>query len=127
MDVKITSSGGFENISRWLNTAKEKSLKPTLDSIAEDGVSALRSGTPMGETGETANGWAAKVTETKTGAEVAFVNNAHPGESVNVAKIIELGHATGTGGYVPPRKYIRPALANTFKNFGDKVAKEMFK
>lgn len=126
MNVGIESSGNFDNITRWLTQATNKPPTKTLNQIGKEGVSALKGATPRGETGETAAGWDYRVEQIPEGAEVAYVNNAHPESSANVAKLIQYGHGTGTGGYVPPRDYINPALRATFNNSGDRLAKEMF-
>lgn len=127
MRLSIETSGSFNNITKWLNELPNKDPSSTLNSIGKEGVSALSQATPIGETGETAMGWRHKVSKVQGGREVAFVNNAHPEAQVNVAKIIQLGHGTGTGGYVPPYDYINPALQGVFKSAGDRLAKEMFK
>ncbi|MEG0239487.1 MAG: HK97 gp10 family phage protein [Anaerorhabdus sp.] len=99
----------------------------TLRKIGESGVIALRAGTPIGATGQTARGWKYKITSNKRGAELAFYNTAHPQASANVAKLIQFGHGTKTGGYVPPRDYINPALRNIFNRAADDIAKEVFR
>lgn len=123
MEVK----GSFDNIIRWLNRTKDKLPDSALNSIGRDAVSALRAATPVGETGQTASGWEYKIVPNRSGADISIFNNAHPGESVNIATIKEFGHGTGTGGYVAPRPYIKQAMAPVFGSAGDKVAKEMFK
>lgn len=127
MRVSFETSGGFENALSWLRKTKDRIPTSALNNVGRSGVAALKSATPTGETGGTAAGWDYQVDRNSSGAEVSFTNNAHPGESVNVAKIIELGHGTGTGGYVPPNPYIKQAMAPVFSKAGDQIAKEMFK
>ena len=127
MRVDITSSGEFKDTISWLNKVSNKQPTSTLKRIGNDGVKALRSATPIGETGATASGWNYKISRTSKGFEISWYNNAHPEVSANVAKLIQFGHGTGTGGYVPPRDYINPALRNIFNGAGDKLAKEVFK
>lgn len=127
MRIDVTTSGDFNNTIKWLNEAKDKVPDSTLRNMGREGVAALRSATPKGETGETAAGWDYVVTKRKYGAELAFTNNAHPETQANVAKLIQFGHGTGTGGYVPPRDFINPALRGLLSTAGDRLAKEMFK
>ena len=77
-----------------------------LKSLGNEGVRSLSEFTPIGETGQTSMGWSFVISKSSKQYELAFINQAHPGESVNIAKIIRLGHGTGTGGYVPPNDYI---------------------
>lgn len=122
MRVNVSTVGDFSKTIGRLNKMAKTSPNKALQQIAKEGTSALSAGTPVGETGQTAMGWKDKVTDN----EIQWANNAHPGESVNIAKIIQLGHGTGTGGYVPPNDYIRPALTPIFGKAADIIAKELF-
>lgn len=126
MRVTIDTVGDFEKTLDWLNRVKYRT-DPTgvLRDIGEKGVQSLSEWTPKGQTGETSAGWRYEVSVDPKGAEVVFKNIAHPEAYVNVAKIIEFGHATGTGGYVPPRPYIRQAMEDVFKSGVDLITKEM--
>lgn len=127
MQLKIDSKGDFRNVNRWLKQVQGKSPDSVLGSIGREGVDSLRRATPVGDTGQTAQGWDYMVSKTKNGSEVAWINTAHPHTTVSVAKLIDMGHATGTGGYVPPRPYIKQALEAILKDAGDRVGREMFK
>lgn len=127
MRIDVSTSGNFNNITAWLTNAQKKSPDTALRAIGNEGVAALSQYTPVGETGQTSMGWGYEIIKDSKGYELAFVNRAHPGEAVNIAKIIRLGHGTGTGGYVPPYDYITPAMTHIYKSFGDRMAKEMFR
>lgn len=127
MRIGISSSGSFNNITSWLTNAPNKSPNRVLKALGNEGVRSLSEFTPIGETGQTSMGWSFVISKSSKQYELAFINRAHPGESVNIAKIIRLGHGTGTGGYVPPNDYITPAMSNIYKTAGDRIAKEMFK
>lgn len=127
MRLEITTSGDFSNTINWLKESQRKQPRRTLRRLGEEGIRALKAATPVGETGETARGWQYRITSDRTGSELYYYNNAHRGTQVNVAKLIQLGHGTGTGGYVPPRNYIKPALGKLFAQAGDQMAEEMFK
>lgn len=125
MKVSYEVSGNFERTSKWLQDIVNN--KPTgLQKIADDGVVSLSKNTPR-DTGETANSWKAIITSEGNQHEVAWINTAHPNLAVNTALIIELGHGTGTGGYVQPRPYIKQAMDGIFNNAGSTLAKEMIK
>lgn len=126
MRFSSSSQGGFENSLKWLDNISKTNYKKTADQIAKDGVRRLQSNTPR-DTGETANGWKADVKMTTKGVEIEWYNDAHPEAAVNVAKLIELGHGTRTGGYVPPEPYIKQSMDSVFKTAGDKIAGEMNK
>lgn len=97
-----------------------------LKTIGAEGVNSLKTNTPK-NTGKTASGWTYDIKGNKTKAEVIWKNVAHPELDVNLAKLIDMGHGTRTGGYVPPRPYIKKAMSGVLKTAGDKIAKEMIK
>lgn len=123
MRVDIVTKGDFRNITNWLNGVKDKSPTLVLRDIGREGVESLSRATPIGETGETAMGW----DYTIDGSEVAWINRAHPEAAVNIAKIIQTGHGTGTGGYVPPYDYITPAMEMVYRRASERIQREMIK
>lgn len=125
MRIDVTTSGDFKQTISWLNKSKDRLPTKAMHAMGKEGVSALRSSTPKGDTGQTASGWSYTVENNKNGAMLAFVNNAHPHTRVNVARLIQFGHGTGTGGYVPPIDYINPALRSILSTMGDRIVKEV--
>ena len=126
MRFECRTSGKFNNTLKWLDDVKNKVPTETLKAIGKEGVTKLSAATPKGETGETAAGWGYTVEKNSSGAELSFHNDAHPETAVPVAMLIQYGHGTGTGGYVPPIDYINPALNALFDSAGDRIAKELF-
>ena len=122
MRASITTTGDFSRTIKRLQKMSRSNNKKALSQIEQKGTASLAKFTPVGDTGQTAMGWSGNVMDN----EIQWVNNAHPNESVNVAKIIQLGHGTGTGGYVPPFNYIPPALDAVFGEATDIIAKEVF-
>ena len=126
MKISFQSKGNFENTSDWLKKVTSINDSTILNSIASEGVKSLTANTPR-STGETASGWVSKITSTKNGTEVAWFNNAHPEAEANIAKLIELGHGTRTGGYVQPQPYIKNAMKPVWDRIDNNVIKEMMK
>lgn len=124
MKVSFESKGDFEKLSAWLDGVANKDVSPALLQIAKEGQLSLSSNTPK-DTGETAAGWTAEITTKGQESEVAWKNVAHPGLTVNLAKLIDQGHGTGTGGYVPPKPYIVSSMDSVWKTAGDKIVKEL--
>lgn len=125
MKISFESKGDFSNMERWLDKAIKTDMTSPLNQLASQGTKRLAAGTPM-DTGETAAGWKGTVVKRGDISEIIWTNTAHPGANVNVAKLIDLGHGTGTGGYVPPRPYIKMAMAPVWSNV-DNVVKELIK
>jgi hypothetical protein len=126
MKITFDSKGDFENVRAWLKRVAESKPSVVANQIASEGTRSLAANTPR-DTGETAAGWKANVKTSGGVTEIDWINTAHPETSANVAKLIELGHGTGTGGYVQPHPYIKQAMNPVFDNVGDRVAKELIK
>lgn len=126
MKVKFESKGSWDKTLSWLSRASSRAPTTALTRIAENGIQQLKSNTPK-DTGATASGWDAEVTIGRNKSEVSWYNRAHPEAGVNVAKIIDQGHGTRNGGYVPPRPYIQSSMDKVFKDASNMVAKEMIK
>jgi hypothetical protein len=125
MNISFESKGDFNNIRSWLNKVSHRNPSTSLHQIASEGTRRLQANTPR-DTGVTSSGWKADIKTSGDVTEVSWTNVAHPEADVNIAKLIELGHGTGTGGYVQPKPYIKQAMTPVWKDI-DKVVKEMIK
>lgn len=126
MKLTIESKGEFNKINAWLAGVINRSPVSALRMVAADGERILASNTPR-NTGETASGWVSEITTYRTNNVIEWMNVAHPEALVNIARIIERGHGTGTGGYVPPRPFIERSMSSVYLNSDDKMTKELFK
>ncbi len=126
MRVSFETRGGFDNTERWLKDIANNNMSSQLKQIADKGVRSLSSHTPK-NTGETANSWKADIHTRGEVSEVVWTNTAHPETNVNLAKLIDLGYSTGTGGYVPPRPYIKNAMKPVWLDVDRMISKELNK
>lgn len=126
MKISFDSKGDFNVIRDWLKRVTTRNPSVAINQVASEGTRSLATNTPR-DTGETASGWKADVTTKGHVTEIAWKNTAHPELEVNLAKLIELGHGTRTGGYVAPKPYVKKAMDPVFKTAGDKVVKELIK
>jgi|SRR5699024_3210782 len=126
MKINIQTEGEFSKIKGWLSGVVNRSPVPALREVASAGEKSLADNTPR-DTGETASGWVSDITTYRNNNVVEWMNVAHPEALVNIAKIIETGHGTGTGGYVPPNPYILNSMDSVWDTAGTKVSKELLK
>jgi hypothetical protein len=126
MKVSFQSKGDWAATRKWLKQAASNAPTQAIKEIANRGEQALKAGTPKA-TGETATGWYAEVKGRGPVTEIIWKNRAHPESKVSVALLIENGHGTRTGGYVPPRPYVKQAMESVWAIAGDTIAKEMIK
>lgn len=118
---RVSSRGNFEKTYKFLRNATSGDIYNALDAAGRRGVEALSANTPVAS-GATARAWGYKVTKNNRTARVDWYNT-HQNKGVNIAIILQYGHATGTGGYVTGIDYINPAMRPIF----DQIAEDVWK
>lgn len=121
--IRIKANGDFYNTRSFLKRAKEANVHDVLVKYAYEGVAALQDATPK-DTGLTSRSWSFEIQKQNKGYSI-YWTNSNIQNGVNVALIIQLGHATGRGTYVTGIDYINPALAPVFDRMADNVWKEV--
>ena len=119
--LTISSSGSFKNTESFLHRMSSKDIFRTLDKYGAIGVQALAAATPR-DSGATASSWTYEIKREKGSYSIIWGNTNMAGPTP-VAVLIQLGHGTGTGGYVPGRDYINPALLPIF----DRIAADAWR
>ena len=122
--VTFKVSGDYKNTEKFFKRASKASNPiDILKKYGEAGVNALSSNTPV-NTGKTAESWDYKITDTKNGIRIDWINsNAEQG--VNIAVLIQYGHGTRNGGYVQGRDYINPSIRPIFDRISEDAWKEI--
>jgi len=101
----------------------DKSIFDSLSRYGEEGVQALAEATPK-DSGDTARSWTYEIERTSTSYAIIW-SNTNVVDGVPIAVLIQVGHGTGTGGYVSGRDYINPALRPVFDRIAASVWKEV--
>lgn len=121
--IRFRHKGDFSKLTRFLEKAKETVKLGDLDKYGREGVAALASATPV-ESGLTANSWYYEI-ENKNGSVKINYNNRNIQNGVPIAIILQLGHGTGTGGWVEGRDYINPAIQPIFDKIAENAWREV--
>ncbi len=117
----FTHRGNFNNIEKFLRSIVGKDYRTIIERHCQDGITALSNATPV-DSGLTASSWNYEIHGTGSDIEVIFTNS-NVVDGLPVAILIQYGHATGTGGYIPGIDYINPAIQPIF----DKMANDIWK
>lgn len=117
----FSSSGSTTRTQAFLKKMQSSDMLTDLDRLAQQGVLALSSATPV-ETGLTASSWSYEIENEGSKTKISWINTNRQ-NGVNIAVILQYGHATGTGGYVYGYDYINPAIKPIF----DQIAEEVWK
>lgn len=118
--VQITSRGDFKRTEKffmWLT--KGKAYRHVLEKYGQRGVEALRQYTPK-DTGKTSESWYYEIITSKNELDIVW-KNSNINKHVNIALILQYGHATRNGGWVEGVDYINPALRSVFEALADEV------
>lgn len=119
--ISTTQRGDFSKTDRFLHGIIQYHYRHKLIHYGEKGVAALKAATPK-ESGATAEGWSYEIVEEK-GRTAVYWRNSHVVNGVNIALVLQYGHATRNGGFVEGIDYIPPAIRPVF----DQMAKEVWK
>lgn len=121
--ISAESSGSLKNTYSFLQRLSKGVMFDELDRFGRMGVDALSNATPRAS-GETAQSWGYKIIRKQGSVRIEWYNT-HVVDGSNIAILIQYGHGTGTGGYVPGRDYINPAIKPIFDQIIDDVWKKV--
>lgn len=121
--ITFRHKGSFSKTEKFLKKSFGKDYRLILEKYAQQGVAALSAATPV-DTGETATSWDYEIIQNDSSLSVVW-KNYHINKGVNIAIILQYGHATKNGGYVIGRDYINPALRPVFDSMADAAWKEV--
>lgn len=110
--LSVNTSRRGKNATAALSKAKGSAMFSDLRREGAAGVQALSAATPV-ESGQTARSWEYEIEKSKRGYQIRWYNT-HDNQGANIALLLQYGHGTGTGGYVPGRDYINPAMKSVF-------------
>lgn len=116
------------NLNKTLNFLKRSHKIPIalLEKYGDEGLAALRNATPV-DSGLTASSWFYEIVEASDGTMALRFCNSNIHTGVNVAVMIQYGHATGTGGWVEGIDYINPAIQPIFDRMAKNIWEEVSK
>lgn len=123
MGIRFNHKGDFKKTEKFLKKSLGVNYREILDKYGKQGVAALSSATPV-DTGQTASSWYYEIIQNQDGYSIVW-KNSNVEKGVNIAVILQYGHATKNGGYVRGIDYINPALTPIFKELAEAAWKEV--
>ena len=121
--IQIVSNGHFDKATAYFERLKMLKFDNILNSYGQKGVDALQAATPR-ETSELANSWFYEITRGNGFAKIEWHNSDLEG-GYSVALLVQYGHGTNHGGYVPPHDYINPAIDPVFEELSRQIGEEV--
>lgn len=123
--IGFRNKGDFSKTQSYFHKVREAAQVQILEKYGNEGVAALASATPV-RTGLTATSWYYRIERSGSKIKLIFLNS-NVNKGVQIAVILQMGHGTGTGGWVEGRDYINPAIQPIFDNIVDAAWKEVTK
>jgi hypothetical protein len=115
----------FKKTINHLNNLAKADFQNVLRRGGEMGVAALANATPQ-DTGEAAMSWSYEIQRSGDQYRLIFSNGKMAGTTPLVI-LLQYGHGTGTGGYVPGRDFINPALAPVYDYLTESLKLEVMR
>lgn len=121
--IKITQRGDFSKTLRFFRKLRSREFYDKLYKYGQIGVEALRNATPK-DTGKTSESWSFDVRITGSQATITWTNS-NENRGIPIVVLIQYGHGTRNGGYVPPNDFINPAMRPIFERIADEIWTEV--
>lgn len=123
--IQVIVRGGskFFKTESFFQRILSKIKLSCLDEWGKKGVEALSSATPV-DTGKTAESWYYEIIRDSNGVSVQWMNS-NINKGVNIALIIQYGHAARNGVFIEGRDYINPAIRSIFDGIEEAAWKEV--
>ena len=121
--ITFSEKGDLRKTTMFLEKCLEPFNMGVLHRYGQRGVEALRDASPI-ETGRMAHSWYYDIVHTDTGVKIVWSNSDVEG-GYNVAILVQYGHGTKSGRYVPGKDFINPAMAPIFEQLKNELLKEV--
>lgn len=120
IELRVTRRG--KKTEDWLRKIARGDFSAELSRFGEEGVRALQRATPV-ESGLSAQSWGYRVVKTRKGYRIEWYNTDTTPSGTPIVILIQYGHATGNGAWIPGRDFINPAIRPVF----DRITNEIWK
>lgn len=122
-EFRVNVNTNFKKTDKFFNSLLTIIHKSIFDKYGKMGVESLKEWTPK-DTGLTSESWYYEVEKNKDGYMLIW-RNKNIQNGVNIALILQTGHATSRGYWVEGRDYINPALQPVFEQIAQDLWKEV--
>lgn len=125
--IQFTSHGDFKKSEDFLKQIvdffKMRKIQTILEEYGQRGTELLAKATPK-RSGETADSWRYEVVIEESQVGINWLNDKKGSDGKTpVAILIQMGHGTRNGGYVPANDFINPVMQPLFEELEEAVWK----
>lgn len=121
--IGIRHTGNYSNTRSFLEKNTKNTILSKLEQFGNEGVMLLSAATPK-ESGKTASSWEYAISN-NSGKYTLSWKNSNIVNGTVIAVLIQYGHATVDGTYVPGNDYINPTMRPLFDRISNTLFKEV--
>lgn len=121
MPVKVESKGSYKRARIYMAKAKVAANLDDIQKVAEETVKKLKNVSPYESIAEK---WSYQIEEDKEGIKLYF-NNSYVNNGVNIALLVDTGHATSGGHWVAGKHYIQQPVQDAFDKILDETWRKL--
>lgn len=121
--ITIKVNGDHKKTYEYLKKMSRSKHMELLRNYGQRGVDALASATPV-DSRLTARSWVYEITKSKGVYSIVW-SNTNVNDGINIAVIIQYGHATKGGGWVQGRDYINPSIQPIFDEITNEIWRQV--
>ena len=114
----------FRRLRSQLSGNFDGRCKTVLTKTGAQALEKLKEATPV-RTGRTRDSWSYAVIKTERGYRLVFSNSNMNAEGLPVVVLLEYGHGTKNGGYIPARYFIKKTLNPIYAELRSRLKKEV--
>lgn len=122
-EFRVKVNTNFTKTKKLMNELLAIAHLSMFDKYGQMGVESLKEFTPK-DTGLTSRSWYYELEKTQNGYRLIW-RNKNIQDGVNVALILQTGHASKRGYWIEGRDYINPALQPVFEKIAEDLWKEV--
>lgn len=123
MPIKVKVLGNFDITEKYFNTALHITDIPKIEKIAEKAVKKFVDAIPK-DSDVTAESWGYEIIQNGKGFSLIFTNS-NVKNGVNIALIIDSGHATPDGKWVRGEKYLDKTTEEVYNDILNETWEEL--
>lgn len=123
MGVIIKHKGDLKNTEKFFRDSKRVISIQNAERFAQLCLKNLKDATPK-NTGKTSESWSYNVIRSANSVVIEF-NNTNIQNGINIAILVDIGHATKDGLWIEGRNYIDPAIRKTYNEIVNNTWKEL--
>lgn len=122
--ITFKHQGDFSKTNNLLKRLKQQYYLKRLDTYGKVGVQRLAAATPV-DTGKTAASWTYRIEKRDNSVSLIWDNTNRTESGIPIVILIQYGHATRSGVYVPGKDFINPAIKPIFEEISEMIREEV--